>query len=839
MAKAVSACALFGFLFVQLSIGCSPSTGVAPNMSYGGQGTGSTPSTSVAGSGNSNNSSTGGAYVVNTKPMGTDVLSKLIASCGNLKRDNPDEQCDDGNTTGGDGCSKTCQLENPNEWTCPETGACTSSAICGNGVVNSKEACDDGNTTGSDGCSADCTTIEDGWQCRMAGKPCVPLCGDSIKTGGETCDDGNRVNGDGCSITCLQEPGFTCTGTGPGSCTESICGNGIQDTSEACDCGTDPNSVPAGCKGPNGLFFGDGTGCSKTCTKEPTCKRNDTAGCEEVCGDGNKSGTEACDDGNNDGGDGCSADCQIEDGFDCKDKTLSDAQACPSVSSLQCLVLPVVYRDFEGQQVSGGHPDFFYIGAAVSGGRTVGVTSGATKTTCVPNAYGTQKAFTAGGTAAGKCPTDDQSGPCTGLVASTLDTEGKPVMAKKQCHCIFTDWDNTGILGTCSGNTCSGGITGAQACWVDTSGDNHYRIESDVDMFQSADSFKQWYRESTYSNMIIGSLELAATSGGLYQFSSSRPGDPAGSASRTRYDDLHDACLANPHSSTLSTGFFPLEDQPKTKVCNITSYWMSAVASATDATCCASSSGCAVKAQYDPLASWDNCPTTGTGGMVPKSDGTGGKITGKRRNFYFTSEVRYLFRYDGTAATLQFNGDDDVWAFINGILAIDLGGTHERASQSVSVNATTYKLTKGNTYEIAVFQAERSPVESNYQLTLSGFSTVRTQCGATCGDSKVTGGEECDLGTAQNNGAYNGCNTDCTWGPFCGDGNVDDPPEQCDHGNKNGDTYGKDGCTGDCKIPAYCGDGKIDGAFGEECDTVPLPSSTCTDKCKLILGQIN
>jgi fibro-slime domain-containing protein len=822
MAKAVSACALFGFLFVQLSIGCSPSTGVAPSMGYGGQGTGSTPSTSVAGSGNSISSGTGGnAYVVNTKPMGTDVLSKLVASCGNSKRDNPDEQCDDGNTTGGDGCSKTCQLENPNEWTCPETGACTSSAICGNGTLNSNEVCDDGNTTPNDGCSADCQSIDDGWQCRMPGKPCIPKCGDGQIKGDEQCDDSNKDNGDGCSATCILEPGFDCSG---GTCKEIKCGDSVQTGPESCDVGKE-----------NGLFYGDGSGCSKTCTKEPVCARGTTAGCEEVCGNGNKGPGEACDDGNNNDGDGCSADCStVEEGFNCEDKPLSDAEDCPSKPGTQCLVLPVVYRDFEGQNVTGGHPDFFYMGAAVSGGRTVGVTTGASKTTCMPNAIGTQLTFTAGGV----CPNNDQSGPCTGLVASALDTNGKPVMAKQKCHCIFTDWDNTGILGTCSGASCtSAGLTGTQTCYVDGSGDNHLRIEGDVNVFQSADSFKQWYTDSDFSNRVVGSLELAK-SGNLYQFSSSRPGDPAGSASRTRYDDLHDACLANPHSSTLSTGFFPLEDQTGTKICNITSYWMSAVASASDANCCAGT-GCPVKAQFDPLASWDNCPTAGTGGMVPKSDGTGGKITGKKRNFYFTTEVRYLFRYDGTNATLSFNGDDDVWAYINGILALDLGGTHERAAKDVVINASTYKLTSGNTYEIAVFQAERGPVESNYQLTLSGFSTVRTQCGPTCGDGKTTAGEECDLGKAQNNGSYNGCTDQCTWGPFCGDGNVDSPDEDCDNGSKNGDVYGKSGCTGNCKTPAYCGDGKIDGAQGEECDTVNLPTSTCTDKCTLILGPIN
>lgn len=758
---------------------------------------------------------------------------KHMSVCGNSKIEDG-EQCDDGNSDPDDGCSSSCQIE-ASYFTCDTPGApCVDSSHCGNGVLEKSELCDDKNNDDGDGCTADCQ-VEDGFQCRMPGQACVPLCGDSKRVAGETCDDGNKDNDDGCSKTCLQEPGYTCTGTGPASCKASVCGDGKKDSSEACDCGDDPANLPDGCTGPNGLFFGDGSGCSKTCTKEPICKRNDTAGCASVCGDGNVSGTELCDDGNTFDGDGCSADCsKTEDGFKCDNVTIKDEQDCPSASTLKCLVLPVVYRDFEGQNVSNGHPDFFYMGAAVTGGRTVGVTSGATKTTCMPNAYGTALTFTAGS----QCPANDQSGPCTGLVANTLDTNGKPVMAKQKCHCIFTDWDNTGVLGTCSGATCSGGVTGAQACWVDSSGDNHYRIEADVNVFQSADSFKQWYTDSDFSNKVVGTLELAATSGGLYQFSSSRPGDPAGSVSRIRNDDIHEACLATgSHSATLDTGFFPLEDQASTKICNITSYWMSAVASASEATCCASSSGCVVKAQYDPQAAWDACPTEGTGGMVPKSDGTGGKLTGKKRNFYFTSEVRYLFRYDGKTATLSFNGDDDVWAFVNGILAIDLGGTHERASQDVQITGTKFKLTSGNTYEISVFQAERGPVESNYQLTLSGFSTVRTQCGAQCGDGKVTGGEECDLGTAKNTGEYGGCKDDCTYADFCGDG-TPNGTEECDDGkNTTVTSSGTDtkACGPGCKLPPRCGDGITQ--TGEECDEGPDGNTDaqcggCSTQCK-------
>ncbi len=133
-----------------------------------------------------------------------------------------------------------------------------------------------------------------------------------------------------------------------------------------------------------------------------------------------------------------------------------------------------------------------------------------------------------------------------------------------------------------------------------------------------------------------------------------------------------------------------------------------------------------------------------------------------------------------------------------------------------------------------MLQAERGPVESNYQLTLSGFSTMRTQCGAQCGDGKITGGEECDLGKELNTGEYGGCNEDCTYGPFCGDGEKNGD-EECDNGNSNGATYGKEGCTSACTTPHFCGDSFIDGLNGEECDSGSSASDTCQE-CKLVIG---
>src|SRR5688572_6266736 len=50
---------------------------------------------------------------------------------------------------------------------------------CGDHTVDPGEECDDGNTTNGDGCSATCETEK------------VPCCGDHVVDPGETCDDGN------------------------------------------------------------------------------------------------------------------------------------------------------------------------------------------------------------------------------------------------------------------------------------------------------------------------------------------------------------------------------------------------------------------------------------------------------------------------------------------------------------------------------------------------------------------------------------------------------------------------------------------------------------------------
>lgn len=179
------------------------------------------------------------------------VVVACSVSCGD-RVVGSNEQCDDGNTVNGDGCSSTCQTEQ----------------TCGNEIVGPGEACD-----GADLAGHSCQSL--GF---MGGQL---ACGQTCQFVVDACDvdDGNPCTFDSVDDNNVAHSPLP-EGTPVGSCQvcsagsivpdpacQHVCGNAVADPGEGCD-GADLNGQSCSTLG----FTGGVLGCTAGC-------QIDTSGC--------------------------------------------------------------------------------------------------------------------------------------------------------------------------------------------------------------------------------------------------------------------------------------------------------------------------------------------------------------------------------------------------------------------------------------------------------------------------------------------------------------------------------------------------------------------------------
>lgn len=198
---------------------------------------------------------------------------------------------------------------------CASLFACPAASVCGNGTKEAGEECDDGNTTSGDGCEASCRAT-------------LNFCGNGKVEGAEACDDGNTTNGDGCQNDCTATPAMGDGGRLDGGATD---GGGGVDGGGMDGGGVDGGGSDGGGTDAGGFDAGPDGGILGLDASVPTCgnrvieapeecddgNRDAGDGCENSCRFTRDAGCgnfqldpgEVCDDGNLDGGDGCEASC--------------------------------------------------------------------------------------------------------------------------------------------------------------------------------------------------------------------------------------------------------------------------------------------------------------------------------------------------------------------------------------------------------------------------------------------------------------------------------------------------------------------------------------------------
>ena len=529
------------------------------------------------------------------------------------------------------------------------------------------------------------------------------------------------------------------------------CGDGILDDDEVCDDGGKENDD--GCFG-NCRGIEIGYICPKPAEK---CQRF------AICGDGVTAFPEQCDDGNEADGDGCSGSCKLELGFkcptnneglsscsptNCGDGIVEGTEKCEGGATAgctdDCQFLPTCDDNGVCTSACG---DGLLLGEACDDGNTLSG-DGCSDVCEEEHGYKCVSEVTSG-----ECDKSPDTGECILRV---------PVVFRdfSQTHSDFSD-----ALSPCGKNV---GSPTAKLVKPQLEAGRPIRAGT-ASTIMCNENFADWYKDIPGTNVTVRTdLVLYDDGAGNYVNRWKANGD----SWYTNYGwDGAQSCAAEPCGPFGGNPFFfPLDG----------------IDGALD------DGGQTAEVSTEVAYGMD-------GSLKSEQQLTGAAPT---HNFGFTSEVTYPFTYTTAMdALLEFIGDDDVYVFIGGKLALDLGGLHGAAAGTIELKAGRIKvfipkvtfteedktpidmtvaefgLQDNGVYDIKIFHAERKPTGSTFKLTLSGFETRRSICNSDCGDGILALGEQCDDGV--NDGGPNECGEGCKLGSYCGDG-VKDEWEDCD-----------------------------------------------------------